>query len=144
VVFDDHFTTVPFMEKNEVPPHWAWLVKKLCEKVTEEHYELAKTWLFPDAELGDILLPEQNPNVSNKSNGTLLIKKQSVMIPHKICSLPEYNLHFMLAFLVIQMQLEYLRTMIISNAPYCLLSYHLAMEKYLLHKVSVGPSSHKS
>jgi hypothetical protein len=21
VVFDDHFTTVPFMEKNEVPPH---------------------------------------------------------------------------------------------------------------------------
>ena len=26
VVFDDHFTTVPFMEKNEVPPHWAsWL-----------------------------------------------------------------------------------------------------------------------
>jgi hypothetical protein len=43
VVFDDHFTTVPFMEKNEVPPHWAQLIKKSREKVTEEHYELAKT-----------------------------------------------------------------------------------------------------
>ncbi len=27
VVFDDHFTMVPFMEKNEVPPHWAHLVE---------------------------------------------------------------------------------------------------------------------
>jgi hypothetical protein len=41
VVFDDHFTTVPFMEKNEVPPHWAQLIKKSHEKITEEHYELA-------------------------------------------------------------------------------------------------------
>ncbi len=57
VVFDDHFTTVPFMEKNEVPPHWAKLIENLREKVTEEHYELAKTWLFPDAEPGDISLP---------------------------------------------------------------------------------------
>ncbi len=50
VVFDDHFATVPFMEKNEVPPHWAQLVKKSHEKVTKEHYELA--------EPGDISLPE--------------------------------------------------------------------------------------
>jgi hypothetical protein len=55
------------MEKNEVPPHWAQLVKKLCEKITEEHYELAKTWLFPYAEPGDILLPEQNPS-ENRQN----------------------------------------------------------------------------
>jgi hypothetical protein len=41
VEFNDHFTAVPFIEKNEVPPHWAQLVKKLLEKVTEEHYELA-------------------------------------------------------------------------------------------------------
>jgi hypothetical protein len=46
VVFDDHFTTVPFMEKNEVPPHWAKLIENLHEKVTEEHFELAKTWIF--------------------------------------------------------------------------------------------------
>ncbi len=68
VVFDDHFTTVLFMEKNEVPPHWAKLIENLREKVTEEHYELAKTWLFPDPEPGDISMPEQN---QNNFNGTL-------------------------------------------------------------------------
>ncbi len=64
VVFDDHYTTVPFMEKNEVPPHWAELVENSCEKVTEENYELAQTWLFPDADPGDISMPERNQNVS--------------------------------------------------------------------------------
>ncbi len=71
MVFNDHFATVPFMEKNEVPPHWAKLIENSHEKVTEEHYELAKTWLFPDAKPGDISLPEQNQNVSNNSNGIL-------------------------------------------------------------------------
>ena len=68
VVFDDHFTTVPFMEKNEVPPHWSKLVENSREKVTEEHYELAKTWLFPDPEPGDISMPERNQTVSNNEN----------------------------------------------------------------------------
>jgi hypothetical protein len=72
VVFNDHFTTVSFVEKIEFPTHWAQLVKKSCEKDTAEHYELAKTWLFPDAEPGDILLPQRNPNVSNNSSETLI------------------------------------------------------------------------
>ncbi len=38
VVFDDQFTTVPFMEKNKVPSNWAQLVKNSTEKVTKEHY----------------------------------------------------------------------------------------------------------
>ena len=67
MVFDDHFATVPFMEKNEVPPHWAQLVENLQEKVTEEHYKLAKMWLFPDPDVGDILMPERNPKNHNKS-----------------------------------------------------------------------------
>ena len=68
VVFDDHFTTVPFMEKNEVPPHWSKLIENSGEKVTEEHYELAKTWLFPDPEPGDISMPERNQKVFNNEN----------------------------------------------------------------------------
>ncbi len=68
VVFDDHFATVPFMEKNEVPPHWAKLIENSRKKVTEEHYELAKTWLFPDFEPGDISMPERNQKVSNNPN----------------------------------------------------------------------------
>ena len=38
VVFDDHFMTVPFMEKNEVLPHWAQLVDNSGEKVTEDEH----------------------------------------------------------------------------------------------------------
>jgi hypothetical protein len=70
VVFGDHFTTVPFMEKNEVPPHWAKLIENSREKIIEDHYELAKTWLFPDPEPGDISMPEQNQKVSNNPNET--------------------------------------------------------------------------
>ncbi len=31
VVFDDLFTTVPYMKKSEVPPNWAELVEKSSE-----------------------------------------------------------------------------------------------------------------
>ncbi len=70
VVFDDLFTTVSFMQKSEVPPNWADLVKKSREKVTDEHYDLAKTWLFLDPEPGDISMPERNSTES--SNQTML------------------------------------------------------------------------
>ncbi len=70
MVFDDQFTTVPLMEKNKVPLNWAQLVKNSTEKDTKEHYELAKMWLFPDPEPGDILMHEQNPANHNKSDKT--------------------------------------------------------------------------
>jgi hypothetical protein len=70
MVFDDQFTTVPFMEENKVPPNWAQLVKNSTEKVTKELYELAKMWLFPDPELGDILMHERNPANHTKSDKT--------------------------------------------------------------------------
>ncbi len=65
VVFDDLFTTVSFIQKSKVPPNWANLVKKSREKVTDEHYDLAKTWLFPDPEPGDISMPERNSTASS-------------------------------------------------------------------------------
>jgi hypothetical protein len=81
VVFDDHFTTVPFMEKNEVPPHLAELVENSCEKVTEENHELAQTWLFPDADPGDISMPERNQNVSGNFIG---LPSNSKTISHNV------------------------------------------------------------
>ncbi len=53
-----------------MPPNWAQSVENCTEKVTEEHCELAKTWLFPDPEPGDILMPERNPANHNKSHAT--------------------------------------------------------------------------
>ena len=67
MVFDDFFSTVPYMAKGEVPPHWASLVETLQEKVTEEDYDLAKTWLFPDAEVGDITMQDTNKNTTTQT-----------------------------------------------------------------------------
>ena len=65
VVFDDLFTTVPFMEKSKVPPNWADLVEKSREKVTDEHYEFAKAWLLPTPEPGDISMTDRTTNDPN-------------------------------------------------------------------------------
>jgi hypothetical protein len=67
VVFDDFFSMVPYMAKGEVPPHWASLVKTSQEKVTEEDYDLAKTWLFSDAEVGDITMQDTNKNTTTQT-----------------------------------------------------------------------------
>jgi len=44
VIFDDEFTTVPYMRSGEVPPHWSELVAKSAELATDEDFDLATTW----------------------------------------------------------------------------------------------------
>jgi hypothetical protein len=44
VVFDDDFSTVPFMEKGEVPPNWDELYNEHRELATDEDYDLANSW----------------------------------------------------------------------------------------------------
>ncbi len=85
VVFDDLFTTVPFMEKSEVPPHWADLVERSREHVTDEHYELAKMWLFSTHEPGDISMPDctnNDPNLGTSSKTNPSISTVSTRIKH--------------------------------------------------------------
>ena len=49
VVFGNHFTTVPFMNKNNTPTNWASLVENSRECITEEEeYKLAQEWLSPE------------------------------------------------------------------------------------------------
>ena len=44
VVFDDNFSTVPFMKNGEIPPHWTALVKYNSESATDDTIDLANTW----------------------------------------------------------------------------------------------------
>ena len=64
VVFDEDFTTVPFMDKNQVPPNWAKLVQSSRELVTEEQFDLANTWLSaqenPTRPIADAAISEDN------------------------------------------------------------------------------------
>ena len=45
VVFDDDFTTVPYMERGELPPNWADLCQHSYESSTDESVDLALEWL---------------------------------------------------------------------------------------------------
>jgi hypothetical protein len=74
VAFDDLFTTVPYMKKSEVPPNWAELVEKSSERVTDEDYDLAKTWFFPDTDNGDIAMQETNNSRTLAGNSGNLIQ----------------------------------------------------------------------
>ncbi len=44
VVFDDTFSTVPYMRASSLPPNWEDLVKNSAEFATTEDFELADEW----------------------------------------------------------------------------------------------------
>ena len=68
IVFDDLFTTVPFMNKSMLPLNWAELVKDYRELVTDERFNLEKTWLFPSADSGeDVSIPEPRPVIQQSA-----------------------------------------------------------------------------
>ena len=62
IVFDDEFTTVPFMRNEDEPPHWAKLVKESSELATDQEYELAKEWTSQ----GNIISDEGAPTLGNE------------------------------------------------------------------------------
>ena len=45
VVFDNDFTTVPYMEAGTLPPNWEDLVKYSSEMATTTNVDLDDTWL---------------------------------------------------------------------------------------------------
>ena len=44
VVFDDAFSTVPYLESSKEPPNWCKLVSDSSEHATDEQYDTATTW----------------------------------------------------------------------------------------------------
>jgi hypothetical protein len=81
VVFDDLYSTVSYMEKSEVPLNWANLVENSREKVTEEDYNLAKMWLFPEVEIGDITMQDI---INTTTTQTTARKNASNLVPSAV------------------------------------------------------------
>eukprot|EP00957_Ditylum_brightwellii_P156617 11920158-Ditylum_brightwellii.AAC.1 len=44
LVFDDEFTTVPYLESDEEPPKWTYLVENYTERVIEEAFNISSLW----------------------------------------------------------------------------------------------------
>ena len=57
------------MNKIQLPPNWAEIVKNSGELVTEDRSNLAKTWLFPEADSGDnASIPEPSTILQQAGN----------------------------------------------------------------------------
>jgi hypothetical protein len=65
------------MERSHVPPNWADLVENSREKVTEEDYNLAKMWLFPEAEVRDITMQD---TLTTTTTGTPARQNNSTLV----------------------------------------------------------------
>ena len=50
LVFDDEFTTVPYLKGSTEPPNWLDLVKHATEKSTDDQEKLSYEWLHPDSD----------------------------------------------------------------------------------------------
>ena len=47
MIFDEEFTTVPYLTSNTPPPNWLYLVETAQEKATDDQEKLAYDWLHP-------------------------------------------------------------------------------------------------
>ena len=65
MVFDDDFTTVEYIESGKEPPNWCKLVQDSSERVTDEQYDIARTWYAGE-----------NVNNSHKIHDNTLIKEE--------------------------------------------------------------------
>ena len=51
LVFDDKFTTVPYLESSNTPPNWQDLLANSSEQATDEQQRLSFEWLHPQEQL---------------------------------------------------------------------------------------------
>ena len=78
VVFDDQFTTVPFMKNEEIPPDWEELATHNTESVTDKKIDIANTWaaaLTPDMIEDTPFSEDVNLQLSRSFNPTDILPK---------------------------------------------------------------------
>ena len=71
VVFDDEFSTLPFLRQQRQPPHWSTLVNQSRYLATDRNFELSNTWeTLPAPKLHSPRLPESEgaPVVDDRSH----------------------------------------------------------------------------
>ena len=73
VVFDENFTTVPYLSSIAPPPNWTHLLQHSTEKTTIEAQQLSYKWLHPDVpdNTPDNIQPINHPNVTDQPSPSL-------------------------------------------------------------------------
>ena len=70
-VFDDDFSTVPYLRKSEMPPNWTELVVSSREKATDEMFDLATRW-STDSTLNEDVALESDHTLASINEGESL------------------------------------------------------------------------
>ena len=106
IVFDDEFSTVPFMRDGNIPSHWRDLVLQSQELVSDPVFEMATSWansylsqsetaLNNDNETGNKIILNHNPEnvdqVMISEEGELLASEEETSEPTQTNVLPEPN-----------------------------------------------------
>ena len=80
VVFDDEFTTVPFMREVTIPTNWTDLVQRSSQSGAPDNIYLKDTWFYPNPEEDPIKTLSHKPSVASDNN-------------NKFLTLPQYKMH---------------------------------------------------
>ena len=87
MVFDDEFTTVPYMERGEVPPHWPELFQHSRELLTDEEFNLTMDWLSDGAEQRDVMKADGDSSLDNSDHQSPdRVKRSTITSPFDIMS----------------------------------------------------------
>jgi len=66
VVFDDTFSTVPYMDAGTEPSHWHDLLKYSSEKATDEDFDLTEEWMNMVDKMPDqVPMPTATANITD-------------------------------------------------------------------------------
>ena len=72
VVFDDEFSTVPFMREGTIPPNWTSILQRRSQSGAPENTDLKYTWFTPDIEEYPSETPIHEPGISPDNNNHML------------------------------------------------------------------------
>ena len=79
LIFDDEFSTVPFMTAGTIPLHWEQLVAKSAEYASDEDFNLATSWAneYIDGELAAVA---EEDDLDGSANVLNVVGKQKLSL----------------------------------------------------------------
>ena len=79
MVFDDEFSTVPFIRECKITPNWTYLVQCISQSGAPDNIDLKDTWLTPNIEEDTSYTPSDEPSVFPNNNNIMLTSLQPVL-----------------------------------------------------------------
>ena len=75
VIFDDNFSTVPYLRRSEKPPNWTELCANSRDIATTEDYDEATRWATEDSDTSSLPVEDRDStivNIDSVPNATML------------------------------------------------------------------------